>query len=124
MSRYFNELSSSDYLEHFGVLGMHWGVRKSFNRLSRSIKRNHRNKQEISKIKKSRKQAYKNRYLLSDDDLNKYAMRYAKEKQFKDLSNEDLKPVRTLVKNVLTNEGQKAVSTVIQTKVRDAVGGK
>lgn len=37
MASYF--IDDSDYLEHYGVMGMKWGVRKSSDRPSRSIRR-------------------------------------------------------------------------------------
>ena len=51
-----------NYIQHFGVLGMKWGHRKNKSSPSNfSLRR---------QIKKQRKDLVKNRYLLSDTELN------------------------------------------------------
>ena len=63
-------------LQHYGVLGMHWGQRKSSNRLrgaSSDYKR-------VSKIRK------KQLHQMSNDEIKILAKRIELEKQYKDLN--------------------------------------
>ena len=82
------------FFAHYGVKGMKWGVRK------RSPE-----KQEI-------RDASKNRRKLSDSDLDKYIARLEKEKKLKNLSEESTSQGKTFAKNVMTNAGQRALTTI------------
>lgn len=93
----------NDFLSHYGVKGMRWGVRRSEAQLARA-----RGRKEADKaVKNKRKQTAKNRRLLSDSDLNKAIDRMQKEKRLKELTEEDLSPGRTEVKKILSKSGGK-----------------
>ena len=126
----------SDHLEHYGVKGMHWGVRSSetLQRYSRERKahkarkadarnikrkrvetRRTQKKQEVvnrerrASIKAERIAANKNRSLLSDAELNRRISRLQRERQLRELTNSELKPGRTAIKNALTGVGTSTV---------------
>ena len=70
-----------NYIQHFGVLGMRWGHRKNKSSPSNfSLRR---------QIKKQRKDLVKNRYLLSDTELNKQINRLQRENTLKNLARQD-----------------------------------
>lgn len=99
-------------IQHYGVLGMKWGVRKS-----KDERRSDREKKEAEKAERNRrKQVRKNRRTLSDDELRKEVDRLTLEKKFKDLSDADLAPGRSAVGSFLKTQGGKALASA-------AVGG-
>lgn len=98
---------TDEFLEHFGVKGMKWGVRndKSSFRTKRSAKE--------TKVRNKRKKVVSNRRTLSDGDIKKYIARLSEERKLKTLINEDLKPGRTIAKRIASESGQKVARTVI-----------
>lgn len=100
-------------LYHYGVKGMKWGVRRYQNKDgSRTAAGKARDKANAnSTIKTQRKNDLKNRRILSDRDLNEKINRLKLEKQFKDLTEADIKPGRTAVKNFLKSTGGKVVTS-------------
>ena len=122
----------SPFIEHYGVLGMKWGVRNAesqarANREKRAKKarkveqRNLKTKRKAAKasrkaqrginrervktINEERLEANRNRALLSDAELNRRIARLQKERQLNQLTQEELQPGRTAVKRALTNAG-------------------
>ena len=65
--------------------------------------------------KAARKRAYKNRSLMSEQELDAQIRRYQKEKQFANLSRESLSPGRTAVANNLSKYGSMAAGAVVGT---------
>lgn len=128
-------------LEHYGVKGMHWGVRNSetLARYSRERKANKARKIEAKNIKKKRKAAEKtrkqqnivnkeknlsirkdrinannNRALLSEKELDTRIRRLQKERQLNLLTQQELSPGRYAVKKALTNVGTELIKTDIR----------
>ena len=89
---------SDEILEHYGVKGMKWGVRRSRKELAA------RNK---------RAKAAENRRTLSDDKLYSGIERLKAERQLKQLTEEDLQPGRAAVKQVLADTGKKTAKLVL-----------
>lgn len=89
-----------EFLEHYGVKGMKWGVRKK------------RTKKE-EKIRSSRKKTLDKRRQLSDQDIEKFVKRLENEKKLKTLIEEDLTPGRALAKKIATQGGQTAATAVV-----------
>ena len=82
-------------LEHTGVIGMKWGVRKSPS--------------ANTKVRQSRSNMYKNRRTLSDKELKTAVSRMQMEHKLKSLVQEDLTPGKVAAKDFLSKTG----STII-----------
>lgn len=93
-------MNVDDFLEHYGVKGMHWGVRKGAT------------KKEI-KIANKRQKMADNRRLLDSKDLEAMINRLEKEKKLKDLVEQDLTPGKKAIKTIMSESGQKVARTVI-----------
>lgn len=101
-------------LMHYGVLGMRWGVRRYKNKdgtlTTAGKKRLSKDKDKAEK--KERKVALKNRRSLSDVDLKKKIERLKMEKEFKNLTEEDISPGRKYVGEIMSSAGKKALTVV------------
>lgn len=97
------------YLEHYGVKGMKWGVRRSKSQLSRA--RGSSKSSAEKRERANRKSAVKNRRTMSDSELKKHIERLKLEREFKNLTEADLAPGRKCVSEILASSGQK-VATV------------
>lgn len=104
----------SNELMHYGVLGMRWGVRRYKNKdgtlTTAGKKRLSKDKDKVEK--KERKVALKNRRSLSDVDLKKKIERLKMEKEFKNLTEEDISPGRKYVGEIMSSAGKKALTVV------------
>ena len=87
------------HISHFGVRGMKWGVRK------RSAKEE---KERAKRFKKA-----ENRRHISDSELKERTERLLAEKKFKELTDQDLNPGKTIAKKIVSESGQKVARTVI-----------
>lgn len=104
-----------NYLMHHGVKGMKWGVRrqqkKAYKQASRARKKDMRN-------------ASKNRRQLSDQELDARINRLKKEKQLKELTNEELNPGRAIVNSQLKKVGATAIVGGAAYLAKYAITGK
>lgn len=102
-------------LEHHGVKGMKWGVRKrSKTRVSssgaRSTSPNPSSKVSAPTTRDKRVKVLKNRRELSDSDIKDFTSRLQSEKQLKALLDEDVSPGRTFIKKVMSDAGKQAAT--------------
>ena len=99
-------------LYHYGVLGMKWGVRKSRPSSSGSSKRKKKTN-ELSpdfKERTKRKSDLKNRRTLSDEELKRKIERLKMEREFKELTKEDIDPGKKFASEVMSSAGKKVLT--------------
>lgn len=109
-------------LEHHGIKGQKWGIRRyqnkdgSYTDMGRKRYKNgprHTGKEDpVKKAREDRKKAYENRRLLTDEELRARVARLSLEKQFRDLSRQDLYPGIEIVSDVLKVAGPQAAKTM------------
>lgn len=106
-------LTSTGELYHWGVKGMKWGVRRYQNKDGSLTPRGKKRQKELSadeKERASRKNDLKNRRTMSDAELKKKIERLKLEKEFKNLTNEDINSGKTFVNEVMSSAGKKVLT--------------
>lgn len=101
------------YVQHFGVLGMRWGHRKNNSSPSKFSMRR--------QIKKQRKEFVKNRYLLSDTELNKQINRLQRENTLKSLARQDESKVKRAVGNFISRNGRTLIDNFVQYNAKKGI---
>lgn len=99
--------NSEDFLIHYGVKGMKWGVRKD-SKASRP-----RKPRKESATERIRRNALARRRTLKSSDLDMLVKRLESEKRLKTLLNEDLNPGRAFVNETLRKVGPKLATAVV-----------
>lgn len=106
-------LTSTGELYHWGVKGMKWGVRRYQNKDGSLTPRGRKRQKELSadeKERAARKADLKNRRTMSDADLKKKIERLKMEKEFKNLTNEDINSGKTFVNEIMSSAGKKVLT--------------
>lgn len=104
-----NRHTMETYLSHHGIKGMKWGVRKSD---SSSVIAKKKTSKSIGNRKELalRKAAVRNRRTMSDADLKKRIERLKLEREFKNLTEDDIAPGRKCVSEILSASGKKVLT--------------
>lgn len=87
-----------DYLQHYGILGMKWGKRKSSSKSNGG--KGSKVRKVVSKIKNKKKVNIKK---LPDEELQKKIRRLQMEKQYRDLKRDEVSEGRKIVGRILSN---------------------
>lgn len=100
-----------EMLEHHGIKGQKWGVRRYQNKDgSRTALGKKRESSPDTKEKEARKADVKNRRTMSDADLKKRVERMKLEKEYKTLVAEDTAPGKKYVSEILSAAGKKTLT--------------
>ena len=110
----YHEDNLDNALKHYGIMGMKWGVRRYQNPdgtlTEAGLKR--RAKRDNKAAAKSQKTAVKNRKSLTEAELDNRIARLEKEKKLKQLVGEEVTPGKTWVNNIMSNAGNRALTTI------------
>lgn len=101
-------MNQEEYLEHYGVKGMRWGVRHDRKRSSSSGR-----KKQVKDIKKKAKTASKYRSTLSDAELDRRVSRLEREKKLRTLTESEVSPGKTAAKKLLSKYGAQVASVFV-----------
>lgn len=102
---------NEEMLEHHGIKGQKWGVRRFQNKDgTRTTLGKKRESSPDTKEKEARKADVKNRRTMSDADLKKRIERMRLEKEYKTLVDEDTAPGKKYVSEILSAAGKKTLT--------------
>ena len=123
-----DEPLEEDYLAHFGVKGMRWGVRRSskgsLSSKIRTTRDRHIHPRETRQARAVRRNREYLRKLpvkyLTNEELKSRLSRAKMEKELRDIEHENTQKARKVVQDVVQREGSKLVSEVVKTGVEVA----
>lgn len=97
-------MKPDDVLEHFGIPGMHWGKKKGAQ-ISTVMAESHQKKLESQSADHKTKVSLKKKKVseMSNDELRALTNRLQLEKQYKDLTKQDVSKGQKFVTDLLTD---------------------
>ena len=103
-------------LYHHGIKGMKWGIRRYQNKDGTLTAAGKKQKKKTlsadDKEKTRRKSDLKKRRTMSDADIKKRIERMKLEKEFKNLTKEDISPGKKYVGEIMSSAGKKALGVI------------
>ena len=100
--------NNNNYLEHHGILGMHWGHHKA--RTTSVPSEDYLRKTRLKKMKVSE---------MSNSELRSLTERMQLEKQYKDLSKSEISAGRKFAQDILLNIGKEIATNAVRDLVKD-----
>lgn len=97
-------------LMHHGIKGMKWGVRRYQNKDGSLTPAGKKRYSEDEKERASRKTDLQNRRTLSDAEIRKKIDRLKLEKEFKNLTEEDISPGKKFASDILKSAGNRVLT--------------
>lgn len=105
-----------DFLEHYGVKGMKWGVRRTQQQLARASanRKAARDPNTSEGAERARRlSAVQNRRLLEQGELDALVKRLETEKKLKSLVDDDLNAGKKATKMILSDTGKQVARQVV-----------
>jgi len=104
---------SDKFLEHYGIRGMQWGVRKSEGGGSSGGSATTPKKPTVPKTNSRERTRYKTApKKLTSEELQRRITRLEREKRYNDLNTRDLLPGEKAAKDILAQNGKQILATV------------
>ena len=107
------QMTPNNFIMHYGIKGMKWGIRRYQNEdgtLTEAGKKR-ANREARKEIIKERREASKNRVLLSDDELRQRVQRLEQERKLKTLTDQDITPGRSATRSFISQNGKKILAS-------------